>query len=378
MSDALKLKPQIEIKLVIQKGPHAGQRFSFSKKEISIGRSPENDIVLLNDPLISRQHAKVVVVGSDVEIFNLSPKNSILVQGETVQKWKLVNSATFMVGDTEFQIQFDLGQSVVPMKPAANLHVVKPVVPAQAPKAVQKSLNQQTNAMVANSTSQQALQVQQKQMQTHKPQPRNQQLPNMQFQPPPSSAAAATNSSINGKIRFYVVLGIVALAAYFYLSSSGNKSKVDEKRTILKYSDEVAIKLNSKLEIENQKKFERLYEQRNSPTALRAQENFLKGMRDFQLGNYTRAQEFFQVVLNLQPSHELAKRHLYLSKVRFDEVLKAKLMLGESYYQKHNFRMCQSLYEQVKNMLDGKSSDQNFQIATAMAEKCKLSAEGVR
>jgi pSer/pThr/pTyr-binding forkhead associated (FHA) protein len=62
MSEAMKLKPQIEIKLVIQKGPHAGQRFSFSKSEVTIGRSPENDIVLLNDPLISRQHAKVIVV----------------------------------------------------------------------------------------------------------------------------------------------------------------------------------------------------------------------------------------------------------------------------------------------------------------------------
>ena len=43
MSEALKLKPQIEIKLAIQKGPHAGQRFSFSKKEITMGRSPKQN-----------------------------------------------------------------------------------------------------------------------------------------------------------------------------------------------------------------------------------------------------------------------------------------------------------------------------------------------
>ena len=126
------------------------------------------------------------------------------------------------------------------------------------------------------------------------------------------------------------------------------------------------------------KKIEKLYEFKNSPTILRAEENFIKGMRDFQLGNYIRAQEFFQIVLNLQPTHELAKRHLYLSKVRFDEILKAKLMLGESNYQKHNFKMCESYYDQVLDMLQGREIDQNNQLAKSMAEKCRLAAEGLR
>ncbi len=353
MSEALKLKPQIEIKLVIQKGPHAGQRFSFSKKEIMIGRSPENDIVLLNDPLISRQHAKVIVIGTDVEIINLSQKNLILVQGEAVQKWKLINSGTFTVGDTEFQIQFDLGQSVVPVQPTpSRLQVVKPpqemmIKPTALATAPHKTLQHQ--------------QFQQQSRPYTAP-----------------KALAPTSFLSNPKARFYLILAIVAVAAYFYFNSATNKAVKIDKKSILKYEDEISIKLNSKNEKESLKKIEKLYELKNSPTALRAEENFIKGMRDYQLANYSRAQEFFQVVLNLQPDHVLAKRHVYLSKVRFDEVLKAKLMLGESYYQKHNFKMCQSLYEQVLNMLQGKSSDQNFQLATAMVEKCKFASEGIR
>jgi hypothetical protein len=394
MSEAMKVKPQTEVKLVIQKGPHAGQRFSFSKKEVTIGRAPENDIVLMNDPLISRQHAKVIVVGNDVEIINLSEKNSIIVQGESVQKWKLVNSGTFMVGDTEFQILFDLGQSVIPVRPQAHLQVLKststseiPAVGKKNPTIVpikQNSPPPQVKSKIAPVNSQQqALQLQQRQIQNQqlaqqKVMPNRQQhvYNQTQFQAGVSGRPAKQAAS---QFRLYIILAaIVGLGFYFFGLPQKKTQKSEEKKTILKYADEVQIKLNSKSEKENQKKIEKLYEMRNSPMALRAQENFIKGMRDYQLGNYTRAQESFQVVLNLQPGHELAKRHLYLSKVRFDEVLKAKLMLGESYYQKHNFKMCQSMYEQVLNMLQGKSSDQNFQIASAMIDKCRLASEGVQ
>ncbi len=385
MSEALKLKTQTEIKLVIQKGPHAGQRFSFSKKEITIGRAPENDIVLLNDPLISRQHAKVAIIGGDVEVINLSQKNSILVAGESVQKWKLVNDSTFKVGDTEFQIQFDLGQSVVPIRPkpvTPLLQVVKnPVAPVNSVSA-NKSVAVQ-NKNVATKPIQQMQQQKMQQIQMQQRQQQQQYQMHMQAQAAAAQQKAAAQNDMtlsNPKVRFYALIAIgLIVAAYFYFNTeSAALKKAEDKKTILKYEDDVNNKLNAKSEKENQKKIEKLYEQKNSPTTLRAEENFIKGMRDFQLGNYTRAQEFFQVVLNLQSGHELARRHLYLSKVRYDEVLKAKLMLGESYYQKHNFRMCQSLYEQVLNMLQGKSSDQNYQLATAMAEKCKLASEGVR
>jgi tetratricopeptide (TPR) repeat protein len=318
---------------------------------------------------------RLSLLGNDIEIINLSDKNSIIVQGESVQKWKLVNSGTFILGDTEFQIQFDLGQSVVPIKPAPNFkEIAKAAELALAPqkKSVSLAAKKQLPDRQVQQKQAQHLQAPPKHLQQKQPQ--QQQSPSFQ-----SISAAPLNKATGSKIRFYIIIvALIGIGYYFFGMQPKNTKKTDEKKTVLKYSDEVQIKLNSKSEKENQKKIEKLYELKNSPTALRAQENFIKGMRDFQLGNYTRAQEFFQVVLNLQPGHELAKRHLYLSTVRFDEVLKAKLMLGESYYQKHNFKMCQSMYEQVLNMLQGKSSDQNYQIAAAMVDKCRLASEGVR
>ncbi len=401
MSAAQKIKPQIEINLVIQKGPHAGQRFSFSKPEINIGRSPENDIVLINDASISRMHAKIHVLNNEIEILNISQKNSIIVNGESGQKWKLVNDGVFLLGDSEFKINFDLGQSVVAVKPAAvkavqaaipqNSPSVKPSVPAQAGgnatgQVGNLKLVKNQQAMARN-PGQLAQQVQQF-PQVHGSQnpavfrPQQSRQPPGYQQPYANTMARPARGGLfqNPKAKFYIlIVGILIVAGYFYLSPGPQKvAKKTDSKPLLKYEDEVAIKLNSKTEEAQNKIIKKALEEKNSPTNARAEENFIKGMRDFQLGNYLRAQEFFQVVLNLQPDHQLARRHLYLSKVRFDELVKAKIMLGESYYQKHNFRMCHSMYNQVLVMLQGKSSDQNYKLAEHMMEKCRLASEGIR
>src|SRR6476620_12240134 len=98
---ALKEKPEIKMKLTVVKGPHLGQVFQLNKDLITIGRSAENAVVLMNDPQISRTHAQVSVVNNDVEVLNLSQKNALIVEGNSVQRWKMINNATFTIGDSE-------------------------------------------------------------------------------------------------------------------------------------------------------------------------------------------------------------------------------------------------------------------------------------
>ena len=178
--------------------------------------------------------------------------------------------------------------------------------------------------------------------------------------------------------RFRLIIGVLALGLVYFLTMPAKKSVKTAAKPVLKYEDEFAIKQSSAMERELEKRRKILVDQKNSPLALRVAENFQKGMRDYQNGGYALAQENFQVVLNLDPNHALARRHLYLSKVRFDELVKSKIMLGESYYQKHNFKYCESLFRQVKDMLEGKSNDQSYQLAVSMLEKCRLAAEGIR
>jgi hypothetical protein len=92
MSAALQQKPDVKIKMTVVKGPHSGQVFQLTKSSFTLGRGPENDIVLMNDPQISRTHARVYVIDRDLEIANLSQKNTIIVDGVSVQQWNLMLS----------------------------------------------------------------------------------------------------------------------------------------------------------------------------------------------------------------------------------------------------------------------------------------------
>ncbi|MBC7421664.1 MAG: FHA domain-containing protein [Bdellovibrio sp.] len=361
MSAAVQQKPQLMVKLNVVKGPHAGQVFQLSKSQISIGRGPENDVVLLNDPQVSRAHAQLVLVDRDFEIVNLSKKNAVFVNGENVDRWKLVNQETFIVGDSEFKLEYDLGQAVasVPAKKMAQVVPIK-VQAAAAPKN-------------------QAL-VRPNQMPTGAPKMQRPIGPAPRVQANVNSQARTVKPSLlkNSRVRFYGIIGLVLAGFLFFMMSPG-KSNSQKAKSILKYEDEIDIKLNSKTEKELVDKREELVKSKESPQKQRADENFIKGMRDFQLGNYSRAMDFFQVVLNLQADHALARRHLYLAKVRFDELIQAKLMLGDSYYKKHNFSMCESMYRQVLDMLgDKKTDDPKFKLAESKTKECRLAAEGIR
>lgn len=390
MSAAAQQKPEIKIKLSVVKGPHQGQVFQLNKSVVTIGRGPENDIVLINDPLISRAHVRLGVVDQDLEINNTSGKNAVFVQGENVQKWKLVNNSKFVIGDSEINVEYDLGQAVVSVPTAKPANVVplktKPTaksIPPVTPKnrtPVRKA--QQAGVPQVGSYPPQMNQQQIRPMNgavgMARPAPNAMPGPNPGFQRP---AQAPTNTSFmaSPKFKFYLIAIIALGVIYFNFMDSSKVSRARKIKATLKYEDEIAAKLASENEINAEKRREaKLKEKNRSPQYFRIEENFVKGMREFQAGNYIRAQEHFQLILNLNPDHALAKRYHYLSKVRFDELVQEKLMLGESYFKKHNFRMCASYYRQVMNMLNGKNNDQKYKLAEVKGRECELADEGIQ
>ena len=113
MSAALNDLASFKITCVVTKGPHKGRSFVFSKNLITIGRGADNDVTLVNDPMVSRNHCHITVVDNEVEIHNLSQKNTLIIEGESVQKWKLLNSSFFSIGDSEITLEIDFGARVV-------------------------------------------------------------------------------------------------------------------------------------------------------------------------------------------------------------------------------------------------------------------------
>lgn len=73
-------------------GEHA-----FDQPRITIGRTPDNDVVLDNLAL-SRHHAEVVRTASGWRLRDLDSKNGVSVNGERVQRWNLNDGDLLAVG----------------------------------------------------------------------------------------------------------------------------------------------------------------------------------------------------------------------------------------------------------------------------------------
>jgi pSer/pThr/pTyr-binding forkhead associated (FHA) protein len=89
--------------LIVDSGGFVGTRFALTTEEMVIGRSPENDITLLDDGL-SRQHA--VLLRDDSGIFSiedLQSSNGTKVNGKRVRAAELCHGDEIQLGRTVFR-----------------------------------------------------------------------------------------------------------------------------------------------------------------------------------------------------------------------------------------------------------------------------------
>ncbi|MET0672115.1 MAG: FtsK/SpoIIIE domain-containing protein [Microbacterium pygmaeum] len=89
--------------LLVVGGPLAGREISLPRGTFTIGRAPGNDVVL-DDPLISKRHARIEVAKS-VELVDLNSANGIIVDGGLVQRLKVIPGQRFLLGDTELIVR---------------------------------------------------------------------------------------------------------------------------------------------------------------------------------------------------------------------------------------------------------------------------------
>lgn len=99
----------------IHGGPDAGRTFAVPYGATTIGRSPDNDLVL-TDPLVSKRHARLLV--SDVaEIVDRGSANGTLVGDGHVQRAVVGPADVVRLGDTTLQVELAAGHGpVVPLE----------------------------------------------------------------------------------------------------------------------------------------------------------------------------------------------------------------------------------------------------------------------
>jgi hypothetical protein len=119
-------------KLIIESGPSAGTELLLEKDELSLGRDVNNDLVI-NDPEVSRKHARLIKEGDTYIFEDLGSTNGTFILGNRLSKpTLLVPNSKITIGE-RVQLSYvvegaDPSETVV-----APRHVPQP--PVQPPVA---------------------------------------------------------------------------------------------------------------------------------------------------------------------------------------------------------------------------------------------------
>ncbi|MCB0350054.1 MAG: FHA domain-containing protein [Bdellovibrionales bacterium] len=94
--------PQSSYAITILSGADKGVTYQLVAGQVSIGRNPDNTIVVSDDPKISRNHAVIVVGSHGAQISDVSGKNKVLVGSDEVTSRMLNPGDIIQLGETRF------------------------------------------------------------------------------------------------------------------------------------------------------------------------------------------------------------------------------------------------------------------------------------
>lgn len=93
-------------RLVIKAGPNVGKAFLLEKSELFIGRDLSNDIVI-NDPEVSRRHARLVLQGGSFILEDLGSTNGSFIKGQRLSGPYLLNPGDLITFGERINLMFE-------------------------------------------------------------------------------------------------------------------------------------------------------------------------------------------------------------------------------------------------------------------------------
>lgn len=343
MSAAPVIQSTHKFKLKVVAGPHSNEIYVISKSVTKIGRGEENDIKLINDSRISRYHAEIYIDHDQVKFKNISQKNFILLDGQVVDQGVLTSGVKLHMGETTFEVFNDAPVVVTSELTVKVDPIVKPMLLQKVPQGM---LNQTAPKQTAKGLPKKASAIKVSQ-----------------------SFKLGSQASDNG--RLYLYGGIVLLLIGFYYLFT-----LDSKKEIQTFRSSQQVEYDLLQSSDEKKRLQERLEVMQSVGAQRSQENLIKGFRDFQQGNYARARDNFQVVLNLDPENAIAKRYYHLSKIKFDEMLQFHMLQGLRYRDKKNYRLCRSSFQSALVMIQNYQQHPKYREIKNFFDECNLALEG--
>lgn len=113
---------QSNYRLVMRAGPSVGKVYPLDKSEMFIGRDLSNDVVI-NDPEISRRHARLFTQGSGYVLEDLGSTNGSFVNGQRLMGPNMLRPGDLITFGERMSLVFesaDFDQDATVVNPAAR------------------------------------------------------------------------------------------------------------------------------------------------------------------------------------------------------------------------------------------------------------------
>lgn len=374
------LPHSISIMVKVLSGPHQGEQFILPKDSFSLGRGPDNDVVLINDPKLSRQHIKAKLDNSKLKIENLSSRNLILYNNNFEKNLTLTSEEKIRIGDTELQFTWVAEKTEIHTEVATTSYLTKLEEKTQMAPLPTFSNSIFPEIKVTAATS---LKPSVAQPQVHYPQVKSDERPvgdRNNRNNPYSSPFKKNQTKLptkNEKPMVLIIGGIAVVLLIIIFSFSGEK-KI-KKSTRLKDTTQLSSELLQNTEyaqqyakekhLQEDGRIDRLYES--------AQSYYIKGFRDYRNGQFTRAITAFQAALSFDPNHVLARKYLHQSIKKQDELMQFNLDQAKRYRDKNNFRLCRASAQNVMVMSPQKgSTEPRYLDAKKLFDECDTLSKG--
>lgn len=313
---AVQVSSASETKWTVLNGSMKGSVRLLNLPQFTIGRSPDCEFVLVNDPKCSRKHALVLNDGQQSYIQSLNEKNLISVNGREVERTRLSDGDVVTIGETEIRF---------------NALTLPPI---QGPHPMYGQVAHRPGA-------------------------------------PRPSRSSGRKIKTAGNSRRLLIYGAIILAGIWLFNESPKKKKELELRTEQQIQADIEA-ANKLKEISDQQAMKRLD---GSLTSQQAQENYVRGFRDYKKGQYERALVSFQACLALNPEHVLCNRYLRLAQRRFNELVQYQIVLGRKYRDQNQYKACRAAFRNVMVMVKD-ANNASYKEAKANYEACNSLVEG--
>ena len=120
--------------IVIRSGPNAGTAYPLEKAELFIGRDLNNEIVI-NDPEMSRRHARLYLQGANYVLEDLGSTNGTAVNGQRLMGPYLLRPGEMVTFGEHVALLFETVQSDQAATVAAPIRGSAPYAAPQPPAA---------------------------------------------------------------------------------------------------------------------------------------------------------------------------------------------------------------------------------------------------